>query len=176
MWNYSAIESNRSLILYNIESILAAFLSLPPLYIGISIRPYWLNPGDDIFGDRQNQTNKESITFAGYFLVLYLFKPFLVERHSGFIPVLGLRMLITEANEYDSIGCSVDKKGPDVTKLLELKDFSIVKGNSLAFSNPVFAILLFYEVLCLYCTLCSGHVGLFEIELLLQFEVCLLLL
>jgi hypothetical protein len=43
--------------------------------------------------------------------------------------------------------------------LLELKEFAIIERNAFTFTNPVFTVLFFKDVLGLKTTLSSGDVG-----------------
>ena len=59
--------------------------------------------------------------------------------------------------------------------LLELKELGVIKGYSLAFTNPVSAVLLFNEVLGLHSPLRSGYIGLLQFQLFLHLKIGLLL-
>ena len=62
-------------------------------------------------------------------------------------------MLVSESDEYNSVGGSVDEKGLDLAGLLELEVLAVVEGNALAFSYPVFAVLFLDDQLCLHGSL-----------------------
>ena len=113
-----------------------------------------------------------SIVFAGYFLVLYLFQGLFVEGYPGLVFIFGLWVFVAEPDEHDAICGSVDQQGFDQAGFLEVEKFCVVeKDFAGVFSDPVFAVLFFDEVLGLLAFLFQRHFGALELEVFLESEV-----
>ena len=111
------------------------------------------------------------ISFARYFFGLHFFESLLVKGNSRLVFVFLLWVLISKTNEYDMIACSVNKHVCYKALFLELNVLRIIKQNSLLLADPVFPVLLSYDVLSLNSPLKHRDIGLLQVEefLLLHF-------